>query len=556
MPFDPSQLGATPVTSSPSTSFNPSDYGATPVHTPSPFSQGTDLETMAAKVPASQDMVKNFFSSLGQGVKGTAKALTDPIVGGAKEVANDTSQAFQGGVSQVKQGASELGQAGKTGDIIGPTLKMGAGVVNSALSPLAAPFKPVSFALESATGPNNYASLANLTPLQNFANSKAGNVTSQALEPIANAGTIAQGALVGAGASEAIDKGVNALNTGVEKIAPGEGSLVDRTVPTIAKGIEKAGQAVDKLTQPSPVNEAKVNDLYNRAIKPTVVGKSNAGQVAKANSQVVSGLKAISENKANLNFTDANGETITGQAPKSVDQLNQAIEQTKSAIFKQYDALAKQAGEKGVTVDASKISNELSPVINSKSLAIANPKAVEYAKAAQERLSEAGGIDAQTAQEVIQHYNESLKAFYKNPSYDSASTASIDALIANKFRAALDEGISGATGEQYQALKNQYGALSSMEKDVTHRNIVWGRQNSVGLAGNIANVASGAELVRGLLNMNPVSWATGTAIKGIQLYMKYLNNPDVGVSKIFSELEKPSPAATASTKPPVNTSTK
>ena len=94
MAFNPSQFGATPVTSSPSTTFNPSDYGATPVHTPSPFSQGTDLETMAAKVPASQDMVKNFFSSLGQGVKGTAKALTDPIVGGAKEVTNDTSQAF------------------------------------------------------------------------------------------------------------------------------------------------------------------------------------------------------------------------------------------------------------------------------------------------------------------------------------------------------------------------------------------------------------------------------------------------------------------------------
>ncbi len=550
MAFDPSQFGATPVTNSPSTTFNPSDYGATPVHTPSPFSQGTDLETMAAKVPASQDMVKNFFSSLGQGVKGTAQDLTKPIVGGAKEVANDTSQAFQGGVNQVKQGASEFG---KGGDIVGPTLKMGAGAVNSTLSPLAAPFKPVSNAIQAGVD-----KIAENKGVQNFAQSKAGDITSKALEPIANAGTIAQGALAVAGAPKALEEGAAQLNTVVEKLpmTPTEGSLVDRTVPTVAKGVEKAGQAVSKLTEPSPVNEAKVNDLYNRAIKPTVVGKSNAGQIAKANTQVVSGLKAISDNKANLTFTDANGETVTGQAPKSVDQLNQSIAQTKGSIFKQYDALAKQAGEKGVTVDAPKIATELDPVVNSKSLAIANPKAIEYAKSAQARLIDAGGIDAQTAQEVIQHYNESLKAFYKNPSYDSASTASIDALIANKFREALDSGVTKATGEQYQALKNQYGALSSMEKDVAHRNIVWGRQNQVGLAGNIANVASGAELVRGLLNMNPTSLATGTVIKGVQLYMKYLNNPDVGVSKIFSELEKPSPSATGSMKPSVNPSTK
>lgn len=314
------------------------------------------------------------------------------------------------------------------------------------------------------------------------------------------------------------------------------------TAGVVKQGVKKAFT--------SNLNEAKVTDLYNRAIRPTVVGKSNAGQIEKANTQAVSGLKSIADNKANLTFTDANGEKITGQAPKSVEQLTQAIEQTKKSIFQKYDTLAKQAGGQGVTVDAPIIAKELSPVIESKSLSIANPRAVEYAKTLQERLNQAGGIDAQTAQDVIQHYNESLKAFYRNPSYDTASSASIDALIVNKFREALDDGISKSTGAQYQALKNQYGALSSMEKDVAHRNIVWGRQNAVGLAGNLANITSGAELARGLIMMNPADIGASVAIKGIQKYMKYLNNPDVGVSKIFSELEKPSLPSTGSTKLP------
>jgi hypothetical protein len=273
------------------------------------------------------------------------------------------------------------------------------------------------------------------------------------------------------------------------KVIPGVKNLA-------TKGADVITNTIDKIKTPSPMNEVKITDLYNRAIKPTVVGKSNAGQITKANDSVISGVKSIADNKANLTFTDANGETITGQSPKSVDQFTQAIEQTKKTIFQQYDALAKQAGKEGVKVDTIPIANELNSVVDSKSLSIANPGAVKYAEALQKRLIDTGSLDATTAQEVIQHYNESLKAFYKNPSYETASNVKIDALIANKFREALDNGITNLTGKEYGALKKQYGSLSAIEKDVAHRNVVWGRQNEVGLVGNLANITSGAELIR------------------------------------------------------------
>lgn len=347
-----------------------------------------------------------------------------------------------------------------------------------------------------------------------------------------NVGNVANVALMGEGASVGIKGGIGA-------------------VKDVRQGMDTINAVADTLPKNSPalvpLNAVKVNDLYNRAIRPTVAGKSNEGQVEKANNQAISGLQAISQNRENLTFTDANGEVVKGQTPKSVDQLSQSIAQTKASIFKQYDALAKQAGEKGVMVDPSKIAIELQSVIDSKSLAIANPKAVEYAKSVQERLNSTGLIDAKTAQDVIGHYNDALKAFYKNPSYDTASTVAIDSLIANKFREQLDAGITGATGEQYQSLKNQYGALSSMEKDVTHRNIVWGRQNAVGLVGNIANITSGAELARGLITMNPADIVVSGVIKGAQKWMQYLNNPDIGVSRIFSEIDKSNPPSKGST---------
>lgn len=310
--------------------------------------------------------------------------------------------------------------------------------------------------------------------------------------------------------------------------------------------VSDAGTAIKNAlpeAKPPVLNETAILDKYNRAIKPTVAGKANASQIAEGNTRTVAGLRTIADNKSALSFTDADGNVITGQAPKTVEQLSQAIEQTKSSIFKQYDALAKQAGEKGVTVDLPSIAQELVPVFENKALSIANPKAVTYAKELWTRLKEAGGVDAQTAQDIIKHYNESLKAFYRNPGYETASQASIDALIANKFREALDKGITSATGEAYQALKNKYGSLASMEKDVARRSTVWGRQNKIGFTDNISNIASGAELVKGLATLDPVSLAAGTTIKGIQLYQKYLNNPDVGVAKIFSEIERKSPSA-------------
>jgi hypothetical protein len=331
--------------------------------------------------------------------------------------------------------------------------------------------------------------------------------------------------------------------------------IADQGANVLQKGVDTTTKVVNKATsldarygnlQTQPLDEAKLIDRYNRAIRPTVKGKTNSTQIAKGNDQVLSAVKSIGENKPNLEFTDANGEPIQGQLPKSVDQFTQAITQTKKSIFQQYDALAKQAGDQGIAVDTKSIASELNPVIDSKALKIANPRAIEYAQNLQQRLLAEGSIDAPTVQDIIQHYNEALKAFYRNPNYETASTASIDAMVANKFREALDAQITDATGTQYQALKNQYGALASIEKDVAHRNIVWGRQNTVGLTSGLSDIASGTELVRGLIKLNPADLAASGVIKGLQKYIKYLNDPDVGVSKIFSQIENSGPSATGS----------
>lgn len=304
---------------------------------------------------------------------------------------------------------------------------------------------------------------------------------------------------------------------------------------------------------PPALNEARVAETYNKAIRPSVSNKGNAAQAAQADANAVSGVKAIAENKGNLSLTDAEGNVVKGEYPKTVDQLSQAIEQTKRGIFDKYDALAKEAGQSGMTVDTAPAASELRSVADSKALQIANPDSVAYAKSVADRLEKSGPIDAKTAQDVVQHLNASLKAFYRNPSYDTASRAAVDALVANKLRESLDRGITEATGEQYGALKRQYGALSSIEKDVARRAASVAKSAPQGLVSTLSNISSGVELVNGLMHLSPAHLAASGVIKGIQMYAKYLNNPDVGVAKIFSQIEKstaaPAAGAAAAGKP-------
>ncbi len=92
-----------------------------------------------------------------------------------------------------------------------------------------------------------------------------------------------------------------------------------------------------------------------------------------------------------------------------------------------------------------------------------NPEIIKYAQSKAQQLRDLGQIDTQTAQDIVQNYNNSLQAFYRNPTYEAASKVSIDAGVVNNLRKALDDSIEKATGEEYQVLKNQYAALKDAD---------------------------------------------------------------------------------------------
>jgi len=346
------------------------------------------------------------------------------------------------------------------------------------------------------------------------------------------------GAITGAefGAGSALQNQEDAM--GVAIGATG-GAVLGGAFGAGASAIGKGAVALkNKLNPSEKFIESQIVKTFTKGVKPILPGKTTPRLLNDYNDNVVTAVKAIKNNKSNLSFTDELGDAITGQTPKSLNQLNNALEQTKKTIFGQYDALTKQAGQKGLSIEVGPIASELDSVINNKALGITHPDAIKYAQATKDRLTTIGKVDAQTAQDVVQNYNQSLDAFYKNPSYDSASKVAIDSVIANNFRKALDNGIEGITGAQYSALKRQYGALKAVERDVIKASLRDARKNTVGLI-DFTDVFSGGQVASGILSMNPAQIATGLTQKSIAAFYKLRNDPNRAISKMFEAAETP-----------------
>jgi hypothetical protein len=308
-----------------------------------------------------------------------------------------------------------------------------------------------------------------------------------------------------------------------------EGALIGRDLA--AFGLRKTPQTIEKGIA------GAVQTGIEKGIRPSVAGKSTAGQARQYFAKATDAVQNIVKNRNNLQFTNDAGEIITGQLPKNLREFSQAIDQTKRGIFDQYNAMALKAGQQEVSVDLQNTVKELAKAANDKILLDHDPGVAKYAADYAARLAERGSYTAVETQDAISALNRSLESFYKNPSYETASRAYIDSLVVNNLRNSLDTVIETSVGAGYKDLKRSYGALKAIEKDVNHRAMVDARKNAKGLI-DFSDIFTGSTAVHGILTMNPALVGEAATAKGIANLYKKLNDPNRHVRKMFANAEK------------------
>jgi len=292
---------------------------------------------------------------------------------------------------------------------------------------------------------------------------------------------------------------------------------------------------VSKLT-PKEIDSQIFNVVKDGLVKgarPGVEKKRTFGQMTAFFNKGKQGVEAIIENKGSLQLLDEAGEVMQGVLPKNLHQFSQAISQTKEQIYKKYDELAKQTGQ---LIDIEPIKKELLQFASNDQLYVAAPGVRKHTLDLLSRLEEVGDMTASQAQQQIKFLNSRLDGYYANPSYKEALNAHADAILVNNLRKRLDDTINSATGGNYQTLKNQYGALSTIERDVNRRMIVDLRKEVKGLV-DFSDIFSGAEAVRAIINKSPSGFASAATMKSMANFIKRKKDPNLKIQKMFENVE-------------------
>jgi hypothetical protein len=438
--------------------------------------------------------------------------------------------------------------------------------------------------------------------------------------PASTLARIGQGARLGAagGVISGATQPVSGQSYGAEKA----GQILTSGIGGAVGGAALSGLASAFIKDTPEAVDAFLKNTFRRTIKPTVSGKEMSSQVAEEQRQAVDAFRSVAQNKDNLVFTDEAGGIVRGRTPETLDELGQAIEQTKRPIYKAYDDLAKagefnvhaaeeaashaavrqaqtelttalarqsqgqnvyqwgqgnravaaaqaklaeaqriagaatekanatreilkrvQSAGGGQVYSSGKISTE--PAIRAM-MDVANTKAIQTVPAIRdaiintaENLRNVGEFSATEMQDYIQFLNAELKSFYGKANIPPG-VAQAKALLASRLRETLDQTIENVAGPGYQALKNQYGALKTIEANVVKRAQVAGREPiGGGIIDRLTNIASVEEMARAIMTFDPTAMASAAALKGAQMVTRQLKSPNLAVKRMFEVLDRP-----------------
>jgi hypothetical protein len=327
-----------------------------------------------------------------------------------------------------------------------------------------------------------------------------------------------------------------AVNPKDEATGQRETSFLTDIGAGLLPGAAKGAFNVAKKIIPAPL-EARLTSIikegFNKGIRPTVVGKSNAAQAEKYYEKAQTAVESIVKNKPNLSFYDDAGNAVKGKLPGNLTEFSQSIDQTKRSTFNQYDSMLRASNDVGRTVDLGPVAKEMQLFSSDEINLITGGSGINRAKELESMMS-GRKLTLVQAQDLLANLNNRTAAYLRNPSPDHVSGYAVDLLAANNLRKALDTAVENSG---YMGLRREYGALRGIEKEVSNRALVDARKNTKGLL-DFTDIYTAAEMARAIGTMSPGGAATAGLMRGIKEYYKHLNNPNRVVKNMFSEADK------------------
>ena len=292
----------------------------------------------------------------------------------------------------------------------------------------------------------------------------------------------------------------------------------------------------------------------DKSIRPTVKWKQNQVAYDKFMDDTLDITDYMSKNKWLIQYTDDAWNTVTWELPTNLNQTREALGNMKKHIYDTYNQIAKDAWDAWARVDLNKVFSQLDDLADDAASNIANPwlKSVidSYKTQLLEYSDDLGRISIEDAQKLTQNYNKILDAYFKNPwAYANDTSRNIVIAQMNRWvKDAIDDSIDDVmnasikngskASETYKYYKQLYGKIKTIEDEVSKSALREMRKNTKGISSQVIDALAWEKLVEWLLTKNPTSLFKSIAMKSIDAYNKYLNNPNTQINNLFKLVDR------------------
>ena len=309
----------------------------------------------------------------------------------------------------------------------------------------------------------------------------------------------------------------------------------------LAAGITAGLPVLGKVAQKAKgVFTGNLQKDVSRAVGMT--GKMGVTQTLGKVERSTRALKTIAANK-NVIVKDIDGiEKAFDPTKATFGETLQALKSTKDKVYGEYTALAEKAGLSGARFTQKDFKNVITTLekegldatsaTKNKVRSLVSDIEQNFGK-----LNEADGTyyfkntDLRRIQSFLEKVNVDV-----NPLSDKAG-AEISGTLSRTIREILDDKILSSTGGKYQALRNSYADLKSIENEL----IGQFKKSMRGTGSGVANWIEGyggLDAIVALLTGNPQQVVRGIGLTTFAKIMRKLRDPETSLRRAFSALEK------------------
>jgi hypothetical protein len=270
-----------------------------------------------------------------------------------------------------------------------------------------------------------------------------------------------------------------------------------------------------------------------------MTGRMRLGDVEQSIPKAVNAFRTIAKNAKNTIVKDVDGiEKAFDPAKATFSETLQALKQTKDKLYNDWTKMAKEAGEQGISFTGDDFGRAIAELqqttANSTSAwrnkvqSLVDDITKNYTDITPDGQVVFRDVDPADIQKFIERINVDI-----NPMSDKAGSE-VSALLSRSLRDMMDTKID-STGPGYQALRNQYSELKSIENGLINQF----KKSVRGVGNGVSKWVDGfgtLDTVVGLLTARPEVALRGVGMSLLAKAMKSLRDPENALKRSFKRI--------------------